>query len=177
MNRIFKIVLLFACPVAAFSLPLLLKIVHTNRVIDGGIGGVKRDAIGERLSLAGIVMLMDKYPSGNRFLRSYDTAEYDGRFTAQVIAGKREPVEWLYKIEYVRSTKVLTKMFFDHNPATNPRPDRIWVWENVTEDALRKISAPIRAMKSYNHIDVYKGGNISDLKPYGAVLAEEKGLK
>ena len=90
---------------------------------------------------------------------------------AQVRSGKMPYVEWAYLLEYNRREKMLTKRPYPTSP--NAKFMRTQVWENVEEDVIHQVSAPVRALKTTTAMEALKGGNLPELKKHGARLREE----
>ena len=74
-------------------------------------------------------------------------------------------------LEYNRRQKTLTKRPVPNAP--NDKFMREQVWKNVEESAIHAVAAPVHAMKTTTAIEAYKGGNLSELKKYGAWLREK----
>ena len=164
------------------TFPALLLIVVPSAVsywkrsltIDDGVGGGwKKDAAGERATLSGILFDVQRNTETNVFKSAYRVAESDGKYMKAVALGRFPYREWVYDLEYNRQEKILTKRLFKNNTYPN-NADKVWVWHNVSEDAIHQVAAPVLKLKTTFEVEAYKGGNLSDLKKYGATMEEVK---
>ena len=133
----------------------------------------KKSSLGERGSIGALSVDLVKEPLPNRILLAYATPEADGKYRQAVDKGTRPYREWIYELEYNRQDKTLTKRLFKGNPRP-PQPNKVWVWHNVSENAIHQVAEPILQLKTGAAFDNFKGGNLNELKKYGAWLEEPK---
>ncbi len=174
MNKIKHIWWLFVLPFVVLLVPFAVRQWQVNQEfysMTGGGGG--KDSEGERGSLMGLSTRLQEMPLPNRIRIAYTTAEEDGKYRQAVDKGTRPYREWIYELEYNRQDKTLTKRLFKGNPRP-PQPATVWVWHNVSEDAIHQVAAPVLKLKTKAAFDNFKGGNLTELKRYGAWLEEPK---
>ena len=153
------------------SIPVATNWWKVNTPLNEPWGGAASDVIGERSVMNSMSLYLEHYPSRNRIILLYTTPEADGKYLPEVKRGTRPYKEWIYELEYNRREKTLTKRFYTTNPH-GETPDEEWIWENVSESAIHQVAAPMRAMKTTIEIAAYKGGNLTELKKYGARLQQ-----
>ena len=160
-------------------LPLLVLVVaatfnywQSHKPVDDGItGGWKNAKSGDRAALSKILFDLKQRPLPDIYKCGYTTPEADGNYLSEVKRGTRPYQEWVYTFEYIQSEKTLIKRLFTSNPH-KPPPAQVWVWTNVTENAIHQVAGPVLELKTTFAIEAYKGGNLSDLEKYGARLQQ-----
>ncbi len=165
---------LFVLPIFVLILPLAVRQWQINQPYDNGIGGGwKTDLGGERACVANLSQILHRHTLSNIIRNGIFTAEADGKYRQAVDKGTRPYKEWIYELEYNRQDKTLTKRRF---AAVAPKRQllKLWIWHNVSEDAIHQVAAPVLKLKTTFQIEAYKGGNLNELKKYGAWLEEPK---
>ena len=170
---------LLVSPILVLLLPLLVRQWQIARPSDlGFLGGYKTQSGGDNGCLASLSFFLHRQPLPNIFRLAYWTSEYDGKYTTQVRQGKRPYREWTYRLEYNRQEKTLTERRFDAMTVINTSGERkllkVWVWHNVSEEAIHQAAAPILKLKTIPQIEAYPGGGLGALKKYGGTFEEPK---
>lgn len=154
---------LFLLPLLA---PLLVTISHrvqSNTTLYEEGGGFAADSVAERSALGTLSYYLGKETSPNAISVRYFVTRPGGPHKGTSI----------YRLEYNRRNRTLTKSALV--PPLKSRQDlpQLWVWSDVSEDAVHRVAAPVRALRFTKQVEAHQGGNLSELAKHGAQLSQK----